>query len=230
MHTPRESARHGDFPGDSPGDSIHRAFLCLRSNLRVRSEGDGNEAIGLELRFRAVLRAGLVPDAPDAGARLLYEVDAMEEVGDECISPDALAPEVSQGQTLGQATGAGHLNSVPAAGSPFSASSVTRVTRSPRWRERRPSALCSRSTLTKLSNELLHHRRGHARLFREALRLKPLCGSIASGNGCRTSVVSPCLRRRRSCETFCHETGRRGSTYSLEDVLAHSGVIVRQDE
>ena len=50
-----------------------------------------------ELRFRAISRAGLVPDAPDAGTRLLYEVDAMEEVGNECISPDALAPRGQSG-------------------------------------------------------------------------------------------------------------------------------------
>jgi hypothetical protein len=44
-----------NFPGD------------LVSNTGVRPEDCSEEAVGLELRFRAALAADLVADAPDAG-------------------------------------------------------------------------------------------------------------------------------------------------------------------
>ena len=76
----------GDIPG-SPAVSGHRP------HLGVGPEGDGHEAVGLERRLWAVARPCLFQDTPDAGAGILDELDAVEDVGDERVAPHA--PELS---------------------------------------------------------------------------------------------------------------------------------------
>ena len=82
------------------------------SDFRVGVEGDGYEMVGFEFGFRAVHLFGLLPDAADAGACLLDEVDAVEQVGDQGIPPSAGAADVGEGDARGQFAGADHLDPV----------------------------------------------------------------------------------------------------------------------
>jgi hypothetical protein len=52
---------------------------------------------------------GFVADALDAGAGLLDELDAMQQVGDQGIAPDALRSEVGERHPLGQEEQKGEL-------------------------------------------------------------------------------------------------------------------------
>lgn len=82
------------------------------SNIGVRPEDCGEEAVGLELRFRAALFADFVSDAPDSGSRLFDKLDAVKQVGDEGISADALAAKVCERHTFGQTAGTNHFNPI----------------------------------------------------------------------------------------------------------------------
>ena len=98
--------------GDLLGHFRGKPITPFRPNLRVRPEDHGHEASDPELRLRATHFACLVPDAPDAGARLLDETDPMQQVGNEGVPPNAPVSKVGQSQPLGQAAGAAHLDSV----------------------------------------------------------------------------------------------------------------------
>ena len=80
--------------------------------LRVGSERHRDEVVGLEYRFRAVHRLRTVADAADAGAGLLDEVDAVQQIGDERVSPHRLVAEIGHRHALRQRAGADHLDAV----------------------------------------------------------------------------------------------------------------------
>ena len=81
-------------------------------DFRVGVEGDGYEMVGFEFGFRAVHLFGLLPDAADAGAGLLDEIDAVEQVGDQGIPPPAGAADVGEGDAWRQFAGADNLDPV----------------------------------------------------------------------------------------------------------------------
>ena len=98
--------------GDVSGASRAAAFSHDRPHSRVGSEGDGDKAAYVELRFRAVLLSGALPDTADPCSRLLDEVDAMKQVRNERISPNAHLSEIGRGQALGQAAGTDHVDAI----------------------------------------------------------------------------------------------------------------------
>ena len=98
--------------GHSLGDPIILHFLCFGPNLWVRTEGDGDEGFGIELWFRAIQPFRFLPDTADTGPRFLDEVDTVEQVGNERITPYARASQFGRGQSLGQASRADDLDPV----------------------------------------------------------------------------------------------------------------------
>ena len=82
------------------------------SYFRVGPEGHCDEVTRPKRGFRAVHGLRAIPDAADAGAGLLDEVDAVQQIGDERISSHRLVAEIGHGHPLRQGTGADHLDSI----------------------------------------------------------------------------------------------------------------------
>lgn len=87
----------GDLGGDFLGDPIILHILCFGPNLRIRTEDDGDEGFGIELRFWTIQPFRFFPDTADACPRFLDEVDTVEQAGNERIAPYARAPQFGGG-------------------------------------------------------------------------------------------------------------------------------------
>ena len=68
--------------------------------------------VGLKFGFRATHFTRLFPDAPDTGPGALYEIDTVEQVGDQGVASLAGASDVGERNAGRQGAGADHLNSV----------------------------------------------------------------------------------------------------------------------
>ena len=102
----------GDLVGDLAGVGCHEVFTRPRLHLRVWPEGGREKVTGLKLGLRAAMRPGILADAPDAGASLLDEADAVQHVGDQGIPAHALVPQVGQRKPLGNTARTHHLDAV----------------------------------------------------------------------------------------------------------------------
>ena len=91
---------------------LHRTNIRSCPDLRAGPKGGGEETVDLEFRLEAALRASLVPNASDAGACLLDEVDAVEQVGDQRVPPNALAAKISERQASRQTARAYNFDAV----------------------------------------------------------------------------------------------------------------------
>ena len=91
---------------------MHRADIPTGPHFRVGPECDSEETVGFKFGLRASLCPHLVPDASDAGSRLLYKVDVMEQVGDQRVASNASAAKIGELQALWQAAGAHHFDTV----------------------------------------------------------------------------------------------------------------------
>ena len=108
-HCAEKSNFPGDFPGDFPG---YRLYGRSCPHVGVRPKRSREEAVDLEFRLGAALRACLVSDASDTGARLLYEVDAVEQISDQRVPSDALAAKIGKGQASRQTARTYHFHTV----------------------------------------------------------------------------------------------------------------------
>ena len=100
----------GGFPGDFGGAALCR--LRQLPHFRVGPECHRDEVARLERGFWAVHSLRAITDAADAGAGLLNEVDALQQVGDKRVPPNAPVAEIGQGHALRQRAGADYLNAV----------------------------------------------------------------------------------------------------------------------
>ena len=85
---------------------------CSRPHHRIRSEGYGNEAVGLERGVWTPLFTCLLPNAENARPSLLDKADTVEQVSDQRIPANATAAQVAQRQAPRQAARTHDLDAV----------------------------------------------------------------------------------------------------------------------
>ena len=91
---------------------MHPIDIRTGPHLRVGSEGGSEETVGFKFGLRASLHPRLIPDAPDAGSRLLYEVDVVEQIGDQRVAPNASAAKIGKRQSPWQPAWTHYLDAV----------------------------------------------------------------------------------------------------------------------